>query len=546
MKYRYILGFLPLLVAACGQASGVSAPIPIHVIPSPTSSSSSGATVTSLAIVAAQVIGDHGAQSVPVAVAAKDQSGKAISGTIANPVSVAVNDPAGHTLLSLDNGATKAAKVVATSSTALQNLHAYYDGAGGSGYVASLSASASGVTPAGNTLSSLTTTATVGFGSPSYAQAAAAFSAPSQQLRITAREPNFSGSFTISNSTCGGIAGIAVASPTITVTSSAFGTCSFAISDGTLAYTVAVTSNVTSGSLVIPPPSGTIDEYVDPTSLSPVSIAVGSDGNLWYVGTSAAGQKLGRITTAGAITDFALPAGSPTSIASGSDGNLWVTDAANNSVYRITTAGAVNGTLPAGSAPSWIAAGPDGALWIADSGDSSISCLTTTGSRVNYPITGASSLTSISGGPDGALWFTDSSAGFVGRIVTPCGGSGAVSRFPIGTGSGASGIVAGPDGALWFSEFFGGTAGGVGRISLSGAYSSYPVPDTLAGGAVTRGPDGALWFASCSCGLGRSTTGGAMLMVNAGISATPVAVVAGPDGGIWFAESNGRIGRLQP
>ena len=54
----------------------------------------------------------------------------------------------------------------------------------------------------------------------------------------------------------------------------------------------------------------------------PEHITAGGDGALWVVEAYAA--RLGRITTAGAITEVALPAGDYHDVAAGPDGNLWL------------------------------------------------------------------------------------------------------------------------------------------------------------------------------------------------------------------------------
>jgi streptogramin lyase len=50
----------------------------------------------------------------------------------------------------------------------------------------------------------------------------------------------------------------------------------------------------------------TVTEFPIPTASSlPSGITMGPDGNLWFTETS--GNKIGRITTAGVITEFAIP-----------------------------------------------------------------------------------------------------------------------------------------------------------------------------------------------------------------------------------------------
>src|SRR4051812_10390691 len=95
-----------------------------------------------------------------------------------------------------------------------------------------------------------------------------------------------------------------------------------------------------------------ITEFGIPTAAArPAGIAAGPDGALWF---TEGAQKIGRITTAGALTEFALPA-APADIAPGPDGALWFTEQSAHRIGRITTAGAVTEfALPADSAPGSI------------------------------------------------------------------------------------------------------------------------------------------------------------------------------------------------
>ncbi len=80
----------------------------------------------------------------------------------------------------------------------------------------------------------------------------------------------------------------------------------------------------------------------------PGDITVGHDGNLWFVelagtmdGISPDGNRVGRITTEGEITEYPLPnaSGTPINIAAGPDGNVWYTK--GNAVGRVTPDGDV-------------------------------------------------------------------------------------------------------------------------------------------------------------------------------------------------------------
>src|SRR5262249_3734426 len=75
--------------------------------------------------------------------------------------------------------------------------------------------------------------------------------------------------------------------------------------------------------------------------------------------------KIGRITTAGVVTEFPLAGGSlPYQIVVGPDGALWFTEGDGNMIGRSTTAGAITElpvTTPS-SFPTGLAVGPDGAI----------------------------------------------------------------------------------------------------------------------------------------------------------------------------------------
>jgi uncharacterized repeat protein (TIGR01451 family) len=166
--------------------------------------------------------------------------------------------------------------------------------------------------------------------------------------------------------------------------------------------------------------AGTVTEFgVLSTSSSPANITTGPDGNLWF--TEATASKIGRITTAGTVTEFDIPTAFsfPTGITTGLDGNLWFTEATANKIGRITTAGTVTEfDLPTASGlPISITAGPDGNLWFTEAGANRIGRIMTAGTFVEFAVPAApSSPYGISAGPDGNLWFTESNANRIGRV----------------------------------------------------------------------------------------------------------------------------------
>jgi virginiamycin B lyase len=106
-------------------------------------------------------------------------------------------------------------------------------------------------------------------------------------------------------------------------------------------------------------------------------ITTGPDGALWYTGVRADDRPgtIGRIATDGKITEFTIPTNaSPLRITSGPDGALWFTECCihhtgsgttlGDKIGRITPDGTITEfTISANSSPSGITTGPDGALW---------------------------------------------------------------------------------------------------------------------------------------------------------------------------------------
>jgi len=122
-------------------------------------------------------------------------------------------------------------------------------------------------------------------------------------------------------------------------------------------------------------PEGEITEFDIPTPDSgPRALAAGPDGNIWFSEFKAG--KIGRITPDGEITEFILPQPQtgPGDITAGADGNMWFlmlngnmdnTPVIGNRVGRITMSGNVTEfSIPSeGSTPINIAVGPDRNIW---------------------------------------------------------------------------------------------------------------------------------------------------------------------------------------
>jgi streptogramin lyase len=279
-------------------------------------------------------------------------------------------------------------------------------------------------------------------------------------------------------------------------------------------------------------PAGTITQFQGAGS----DLTMGPDGNLWF--TDGAG--IGRITPAGTITAFPLPdgVGAPSGLTVGpltvgADGNLWFTEFSlvdirsyqpPGKIDRITPAGTITEfPLPAG-VPGDLTVGPDGNVWFISGGDYStfgffgygIDRITPSGAITEFALPGkhtsyfASS--DLTAGPDGNFWFTEnlptglglSIVAGIGRI-TP---SGASTRFPLRTRrdyfNGA--LTAGADGNLWFTSEFANNTRVIMRITPAGAITEFPLSTGYdLPSSFTVGPDGNLWFIDVH-GIGRLDT----------------------------------------
>ena len=295
-----------------------------------------------------------------------------------------------------------------------------------------------------------------------------------------------------------------------------------------------------------------VTEYDVPTAKSlPESIQLGSDGALWF--TETEGNKIGRITTAGAVTEYPVggtyQTGSPWAIIVGPDGAMWFTETLGSKIGRITTAGVITkerATPTPNSGPRRIIVGPDGAMWFTEYSGNNIGRITTAGVITEYPIpTPNSTPAGIASGSDGALWFTENGGNQIVRMTTD---GVFTNQYPVPMpDSVLAQSVLGPDGNVWITENWNNK---LGRITPSGLLTEW---STLTPGAVPSGlgvgPDGALWFTEWATNvnkIGRITTDGVISEFPIPtVASEPWEITAGPDGALWFAEYTGnKIGRI--
>lgn len=172
---------------------------------------------------------------------------------------------------------------------------------------------------------------------------------------------------------------------------------------------------------------GTYKAWQAPTKYcSPYGITVGSDKNAWVAEQCATTTgRIGRISSNGGWKEFTLPTQNeqPFGITAGPDGNLWYTGTSDNSIGRITTAGKISEFSLNGAGygtPYLITVGNDKALWFTVEVSNHIGRITTKGSASEYAVPACQcsmQLGGISAGAGRTIWFTNVIGGQVGRLT---------------------------------------------------------------------------------------------------------------------------------
>jgi streptogramin lyase len=245
-------------------------------------------------------------------------------------------------------------------------------------------------------------------------------------------------------------------------------------------------------------PAGVVNEFA--TSGPIAYIAPGSDGNMWFTEYSL--NQIGRVTPGGVVNEFGGLAGTqPEGIAPGPSTDLFFAEfgsASPGRVGKITTAGVVteSAQIPGTPQIQGVATGSDGRVWITEAfpfpGTLFLDAMTTSFGLTRYAVPANAQLRDITGGPDGNLWIVDDNNGTIDKVST----SGVfLNQYAI-PGSGPQGMTAGIDGKLYFAES---TSNDIASITTSGATATFAIPTSAAGAdSVTSGPDGNIWFSEGS------------------------------------------------
>jgi streptogramin lyase len=209
-----------------------------------------------------------------------------------------------------------------------------------------------------------------------------------------------------------------------------------------------------------------------PSGQIPSHFALGADGRVWFTEGNAADNsgsalhdptvgRIGRFDPAtGAVVEFGgLTTGANAqAIAPGSDGNVWFLEFGTNSVGRITPAGAVTefplppGVVLARQRGEELTTGPGGDLYFVTAG--AIGRMTTAGTYVGSISGGLTDFApdAVAYAGDGNLWVSECRGDTLARISP----SGTVTRMPEGTfpkNACPMGIVAAQDGTPWLYEW---------------------------------------------------------------------------------------------
>lgn len=154
-------------------------------------------------------------------------------------------------------------------------------------------------------------------------------------------------------------------------------------------------------------------------------IATGPDHAVWFTEvprSSSERESIGRVSATGSYRRWTLPRplSGLSQITRGPDGAMWFTEKAGDRIGRITMKGVITEfDLPPGTAPFDITSGPDGALWF--STKDKIGRVTTRGAVRLWSIDGARDLIGIAADPHGGFWLADSEADLLDRFFPPQG-----------------------------------------------------------------------------------------------------------------------------
>lgn len=310
----------------------------------------------------------------------------------------------------------------------------------------------------------------------------------------------------------------------------------------------------------------------------PRFIISGPDDALWF--TECTGNKIGRISTSGTLTEYPVP-----TTGSCPSGITIVKPVAlvgqpvpvgfqvvftERSASKIGVLNSVDGNITetalprATSYPEAITADSAGVVWFTETGTSTYS-MDRLGSMdlatqtiTEYELSNGGAMSSgIYAEADGTLWFAEMSA-TQGRIGMRQGQRSVECTVPSWEAQPYR-LTIGPDGNLWFTEYSGGIARltkptGTSPSCAGFSFTEFATPSSLSHPVeIITGPHCAtkedtagLWFTETRGNLACADINGNITEYPLGSGISPLGLALGADGALWFTEpSRGRIGRWQ-
>lgn len=245
---------------------------------------------------------------------------------------------------------------------------------------------------------------------------------------------------------------------------------------------------------------GTVSVYPTGSGSQPNGI-VARRKTVWSGGF---GGTMFKSTAKGALTSFPIAGAHIGNLVVGPDKNVWFGDYGNDKVGRITKAGAITEfPLNLNAYPGSIAVGPDKNIWITESRSFVKMSVNGAIAKIYYgnkKLTKNETLNSIVSAPDGNLYFTESAndnqtPDKIGRITTK-GKISEIATLPVA--SYPDRMVVGKDGNVYFTIH---EMQAVGEIKLASGKVSYhwlamTHGDTGAQ-SIAEGPDNRLWLGGC-------------------------------------------------
>ena len=315
------------------------------------------------------------------------------------------------------------------------------------------------------------------------------------------------------------------------------------------ATTLAVGLVLSLGSAALAAPVGTLKQFKVPTANSqPRAITNTPDGNRWFTeGTefTSAPAKIGRITPAGSITEFAPDVADGcnfciiTDIAQGPGGILYITsndptlmrfEVATQSFATpvpMPNTSALGGNLAVSPTDVWITDFNNDVVWRYRLSD---------GQFTSFPVTDPAD---VAVDVAGNAWFTqpgDVNAPGTSNIGRIDAATGVVTTTPTTDGSttvAPRSLTVATDGQVWFTARF--TPQAVGRLNPSNnSVTLFLVANTGPSG-IAASPDGTVWFT-------QETKGNATNITNAGVitegkavkGSGPFGITVAPNGDPWY------------